>query len=127
MTAARTVHLLVPEAFDDPRLPSGGNHYDRRLVEELDDQGWQVHLHHGAADVPPGAVLLVDGLVADRAVAHVDRLRVVLLLHMPYDGPLLASARAVVTTSAWTARQLEPVRARGPARSRRRGRRGRFP
>ena len=99
------MHVLVPEGLEDPRRPSGGNHYDRRLVEELRAVGWQVHLHHDAADVPSGAVLLVDGLVADRAVAHTGRLRVVLLLHMPYDGPLLAGARAVLATSAWTARQ----------------------
>jgi glycosyltransferase involved in cell wall biosynthesis len=101
-----TVHVLVPEGVDDPRRPSGGNHYDLRLVEELRAAGWRVHLHHEATDVPAGAVLLVDGLVADRAVAHAERLRLVLLLHMPYAGPLLAGARAVLATSAWTAHQL---------------------
>jgi glycosyltransferase involved in cell wall biosynthesis len=110
-----SVHVLVPEAYDDPRRPSGGNRYDQRVVEELRAAGRQVHVHHDADDVPSGAVLLVDGLIADRAVAHADRLRVVPLLHVPYDGPLLDEARAVVVTSDWTARQLDrPVHVARP-------------
>ena len=101
-----SVHVLVPEGYDDPRRPSGGNHYDLRVIEGLRLLGRDVWVHHAADTIPPGGVTLVDGLVADRAVPHADRLRVALLLHMPYDGPLLATAQAVVATSAWTAAQL---------------------
>jgi glycosyltransferase involved in cell wall biosynthesis len=102
-----SVHLLVPEGFDDPRRPSGGNHYDLRVIEGLRLLGRDVWVHHAADTIPPGELTLVDGLVADRAEGYGDRLSLVLLLHMPYDGPLLATAEAVIATSAWTAGQLD--------------------
>ena len=40
-----TVHFIVPDAFDDPRRPSGGNVYDRRLCEGLNTLGLAVHVH----------------------------------------------------------------------------------
>ncbi len=101
-----SVHLLVPEGFDDPRRPSGGNHYDLRVIEGLRLLGRDVWVHHAADTIPPGGVTLVDGLVADRVEGYAHRLRVVPLLHMPYDGPLLATSPAVIATSAWTAVQL---------------------
>ncbi len=101
-----SVHVLVPEGYDDPRRPSGGNQYDLRVIEGLRSLGRDVWVHHAADTIPPGEVALVDGLVADRAVPYAGRLRVVLLLHMPYDGPLLATARGAIATSAWTAGQL---------------------
>jgi glycosyltransferase involved in cell wall biosynthesis len=102
-----TVHFLVPEGYDDPGKPSGGNNYDLRVIEGLRLLGRDVWVHHDADTIPPGGVTLVDGLVADRAEGYTDRLRVVPLLHMPYDGPLLATAREVIATSAWTAGQLD--------------------
>jgi glycosyltransferase involved in cell wall biosynthesis len=102
-----SVHFLVPEGYDDPGRPTGGNIYDLRVIEGLRLLGRDVWVHHDADTIPPGGVTLVDGLVADRAVGYGDRLRVVPLLHMPYDGPLLATARAVIATSAWTAGQLD--------------------
>ena len=111
----RTVHFLVPEELGDPERPSGGNHYGLRVTEELRALGWSVRLCHHTHGVASGSVVLVDGLVADRAVADADRLRLVLLLHTPYDGPLLRAARGVVTTSAWTAAQLaRPARVARP-------------
>ncbi len=101
-----SVHVLVPEGYDDPRRPSGGNQYDLRVIEGLRLMGRDVWVHHAADTIPPDGVTLVDGLVADLAVPYADRLRVVLLLHMPYDGPLLATARGAIATSAWTAGQL---------------------
>jgi len=128
------LHVVVPAGIHDPSRPSGGNTYDRRLVAGLNDLGWHVHEHEvvgawpypdsaalagvGAllADVPPGALVLVDGLVACCADAVLgpegDRLRLVVLVHMPL-GPadpaaaagerrVLSAASAVVTPSRWT-------------------------
>ena len=65
-------------------------------------------------ELPDGAVVLVDGLVGSAAaevlLADADRLRLVLLVHMPFETPgereLLAASVAVVTTSDWTRRWL---------------------
>ncbi|MFN8194364.1 MAG: glycosyltransferase family 4 protein [Nocardioidaceae bacterium] len=98
-------HVVVPEGFADPCRPSGGNVFDRRLVEELRRQGRQVVVHEAAgrwptpgrvavesladevARIPDGSVVLVDGLVAS-AVPEVlspagRRLRLVVLVHLP--------------------------------------------
>ncbi|MBM7516180.1 glycosyltransferase family 4 protein [Nocardioides nitrophenolicus] len=114
-----TVHVVVPDGVDDPRRPSGGNVYDRRLVAGLVALGREVREHRvGAvglarvlAELPDDAVVLVDGLVAstdDVLVVESHRLRVAVLLHMPGSGPaepaVLRAVRAVVTTSAWTGR-----------------------
>jgi glycosyltransferase involved in cell wall biosynthesis len=132
--AGRTVHVVVPEGIDDPARPSGGNRYDRRLVDELRTLGWQVHEHAAAgtwpdpspadahclgvllAALPDGATVLVDGLVAsampDLLLHHADRLRLVVLVHLPFgvlsasrrpeESALLARASGAVTTSRWT-------------------------
>ncbi|MBC9821009.1 glycosyltransferase family 4 protein [Terrabacter sp. MAHUQ-38] len=128
------LHVIVPAGIHDPARPSGGNTYDRHLVAGLRDLGWQVHEHEvvGAwphpvsaalaglaavlAEVPGGALVLVDGLVGCCAdgvlVPEADRLRLVVLVHMPL-GPtvpgaaagerrVLSAASAVVTPSAWS-------------------------
>ena len=123
MTTGKVVHVVVPEGIDDPTTPSGGNVYDRRLCEELTRSGWTVWEHPvtdtlaGAMAAPlDGAVTLVDGLVAveaaDELVREAHRLRVVVLLHMPFgerdadaraaEGRVLWAAAAVVTTSEWS-------------------------
>ena len=101
----RTVHVVVPAAIDDPTRPSGGNRYDRRLMDELAALGWRVRRHPvdgswpspAPADVAAldqvlagladGALVLVDGLIGSAAaevlVPATARLRVVVLLHMP--------------------------------------------
>ena len=135
----RTVHVVVPGGIDDPARPSGGNVYDRRICNGLAALGWDVHEHvldggwpwpddeaqralaSAIADLPDGAVVLVDGLIASTAAAalvpHAERLALVVLVHLPLgDGPpghevadarsrecaVLAAARGVVTTSEWT-------------------------
>ena len=69
------------------------------------------------AGIPDGAVVLLDGLVAS-AVPEVlaperDRLRLVVLVHMPLgtaaERAALATARAVVGTSLWTRDRLRDV------------------
>jgi len=129
----RAVHVVVPDGIDDPDRPSGGNAYDRRVCDGLVAAGWDVLEHPVAgawpdpdaaartafagvlADLPPGAVVLVDGLVASAApevlAPETGWLRVVVLLHMPLgertpaarDGEraVLAAAAAVITTSDW--------------------------
>jgi glycosyltransferase involved in cell wall biosynthesis len=133
------VHVVVPDGIDDPARSSGGNAYDRRVCRELTAAGWVVHEHavpgpwphpdttslaslaRVVSAIPDGSLLLVDGLVASVSpevlVPGADRLRLVVLVHMPLGGRLprvspdgsrsmeragLAAAAAVVTTSDWT-------------------------
>lgn len=119
----RTMHVVVPEGIDDPTKPSGGNVYDRRLCQELARSGWAVEEHEVTytlagvlAGLPNGAVVLVDGLVSVAAPHDVldeaDRLRIVVLLHMPFgerdvearflECLVLTAATAVVTTGEWS-------------------------
>ena len=104
-TDVRTVHVVLPGDIDDPRTPSGGNRYDRRVCQGLADGGWAVHelavaaawprpdaTGHAAlaavlAALPDDAVVLLDGLVACAAPGVVTgesgRLRLVVLVHLP--------------------------------------------
>ncbi len=137
------VHVVLPGIVDDPRRPSGGSVYDERVCGELATCGWQVRRSvvggtwpgPGAAeraevadvlgDMPPHALVLVDGLVAsacpEALAEHASRLRVVVLLHLPAaDEPggedagtvaarersALRCARAVVVPSDATRRRL---------------------
>ena len=138
-----SVHVVVPEGIDDPARPSGGNAYDRHVCRGLAAAGWAVHEHpvagawprpraagHAALAralrrIPDGAVVLLDGLIASAApeelVPQAERLRPVVLVHMPLGhrppGPevtavrarereVLHAAAAVVTTSDWSRRRL---------------------
>ncbi|HSE09553.1 MAG TPA: glycosyltransferase family 4 protein [Nocardioidaceae bacterium] len=135
------VHVVAPDGMDDPLRPSGGNVYDRRLCNELAALGWSVKEHHVrgtwptpaptdlaalgevVSGIPDGASVVLDGLVALTApevlVREADRLRLVVLVHMPLsgrepwqqtsverarEGAVLAAAAAVVTPSTWTRR-----------------------
>jgi glycosyltransferase involved in cell wall biosynthesis len=114
------VHFVVPAGIDDPRRPSGGNAYDRRICRGLAAAGWTVRLHEvqgpdaltaAIRTIPDGALVLVDGLVASPVlVSEASRLRLVPLVHMPLgrssEGEVLSAAAAVVATSAWARRAL---------------------
>ena len=126
------VHVVVPDGIDDPRRPSGGNVYDRRVCRGLAALGWSVHEHTvrggwplpdaqaesavaaALARMPSGSVVLVDGLVAsvvpEMLEPEAGRLRIVVLLHMPRNEPresaALSAASAIVATSEWTRRLL---------------------
>jgi glycosyltransferase involved in cell wall biosynthesis len=98
-------HLILPEGFDDPGQPTGGNIYDRRVCAGLAGAGWDVLVTTVAAAwpaagpgaraglarvvsaVPDGATVLIDGLIASPAAAellpHAGRIRMTVLLHMP--------------------------------------------
>lgn len=106
----KRVHAVLPEGFDDPERPSGGNFYDARIIAGLSSIGWTVAVHEVAGSWPaPGpsavvrlhrllagladdAVVLVDGLIAS-AVPDLlgpagSRVQVVVLLHLPLGGPV---------------------------------------
>ena len=115
------IHFVVPPGIDDPARPSGGNRYDRRVIDALRSLGRTVHEHPAPAlspvlaGLPAGAVVVVDGLLAsfapDAVAAHTGRLYLVVLLHMPFaeadpsaasgERAALAAASGVVTTSDW--------------------------
>jgi glycosyltransferase involved in cell wall biosynthesis len=99
------VHVIVPEGFDDPGQPTGGNIYDRHVCAGLAGAGWDVlvttvavawpvpgpaagaDLARIVAAIPDGATVLIDGLIASPAAAellpHAGRIRMTVLLHMP--------------------------------------------
>jgi glycosyltransferase involved in cell wall biosynthesis len=127
-----TVHFVLPNDIDDPATPSGGNVYDRRVCDGLAAGGWSVREHpvYGGwphpdaaarrglatelAGLPDGALVVLDGLIAstvpDGLRPHAERLRLVVLVHMPMgtpaEGEALAQAAAVITTSDWSRRRL---------------------
>jgi len=118
-----SVHFVVPDWIDDPARPSGGNSYDRHVADGLTSLGWSVQeqpvadlaaLDRTVRQIPDDAVVLLDGLVASPApevlVPHADRLRLIVLMHMPLadelEGAVLAAASAVLTTSEWGRRRL---------------------
>jgi glycosyltransferase involved in cell wall biosynthesis len=97
------VHVVVPEGFDDPGHPTGGNIYDRRICAGLAEAGWDVLVTTVAATwpapgsgadlarivfaIPDGETVLIDGIIASPAAAqllpHAGRIRITVLLHMP--------------------------------------------
>ena len=99
------VHVVVPEGFDHPGQPSGGNIYDRRVCAGLAEAGWEVlvatvagpwpvpgagvraDLARIVSAIPDGEIVLIDGLIASPAAAqllpHTGRIRMTVLLHMP--------------------------------------------
>jgi len=138
------VHVVMPAGVRDPARPSGGNVYDLRVcaglaarelsVREYEVVGAWPHPDDAALSalsgllesVPNGDIVLVDGLVGSAApkalAAHTDRLRIVLLMHMPLDHEreeqALAAVDVVIATSSWTkgwlldAYRLDPARVR---------------
>jgi glycosyltransferase involved in cell wall biosynthesis len=136
----REAYFVVPDGIDDPARPSGGNTYDRHLRRELGAHGWTAHerpvasfwdrpdaasfaaLEELLRQIPDGAVVLLDGLIASTApevlVPQASRLRLVVLVHMPLghrpadddarrrERAVLEAASATVTTSTWARRRL---------------------
>jgi glycosyltransferase involved in cell wall biosynthesis len=120
------VHVVVPEGFDNPGRPTGGNVYDRRVCAGLAEAGWDVLVTTVAAAwpvpgpaaraglarivsaIPDGETVLIDGLLASPAAApllpHTGRIRMTVLLHMPlatafgthHAASVLRSERAVL-------------------------------
>ena len=124
------VHVIVPEGFDDPGQPTGGNIYDRRVCAGLAEAGWEVlvatvagawpipgsgaraDLARVVSAIPDGETVLIDGLIASSAAAqllpHTGRIRMTVLLHMPlataidthHDASAERSERAVLRAAA---------------------------
>ena len=100
------VHVIVPEWIDDPARPSGGNLYGRRVCDGLAALGWTVreHLVDPAAlartveQIPDGAVVLVDGLLASPAPSAPPRAR-----SASRSATIRASTSVVVLTPARSA------------------------
>src|ERR1700683_2466612 len=108
------VHVVVPEGFDNPGQPTGGNIYDRRVCAGLAEAGWDVlvttvagawpdpgsgaraDLTRIVSAIPDGEAVLIDGLIASPAAApllpHTRRIRMTVLLHMPLATVLDAHA-----------------------------------
>jgi glycosyltransferase involved in cell wall biosynthesis len=135
------LYVVLPGDIDDPANPSGGNRYDRRVIEAL-RRGREVHeiavpgvwprpgnpeLAERLAQLPDGAVVLLDGLVAagvpELLEPEAKRLRAVVLVHLSLadetgltgeqaadltarERRTLTAATAVVTTSEGAARRL---------------------
>ena len=124
------VHVVVPEGFDHPGQPTGGNIYDRRVCAGLAEAGWEVLITTVAAAwpvpgsgaradlarivsaIPDGETVLIDGLIASPTAAqllpHTGRIRMTVLLHMPlatvldahHDASAERSERAVLHAAA---------------------------
>ncbi len=124
------VHVVVPEGFDNPSQPTGGNIYDRRICAGLAEAGWEVLVATVAAArpirgsgaradlarvvsaIPDGEAVLIDGLIASPAATqllpHAGRIRITVLLHMPlstaveahHDASAERSERAVLSAAA---------------------------
>jgi len=115
------VHVVVPEGFDNPGRPTGGNIYDRRVCAGLAEAGWDVLVttvtaarpvpasvaRAGLAGIvsaiPDGETVLIDGLIASPAAAqllpHTGRIRMTVLLHMPLATALESHHDASVERS----------------------------
>ncbi len=124
------VHVVVPEGFDNPAQPTGGNIYDRRICAGLAEAGWEVQVATVAgtwpvADsaaravlarivsaIPDDELALIDGLIASPTAAqllpHAGRIRMTVLLHMPlatgfdtrHDASAQRSERVVLRAAA---------------------------
>lgn len=138
MTGDRGLHVVVPEAIDDVRRPSGGNRYDRALCDGFDRAGWHVRVHRVPDSwprlgrlgvealartwerIPDGAIVLLDGLLAQGSravlVPAARRTALVVLVHaapseVAADRDVLAAARAVIGTSRWLRDEVVRVHA----------------
>jgi glycosyltransferase involved in cell wall biosynthesis len=124
------VHVVVPEGFDNPGQPTGGNIYDRRVCAGLAEAGWEVLVATVAAAwptpdsrarrdlarivsaIPDGETALIDGLIASSTAAqllpHAGRIRMTVLLHLPlatgfdtcHDASAQRSERVVLRAAA---------------------------
>jgi glycosyltransferase involved in cell wall biosynthesis len=120
------VHVVVPEGFDNPGQPTGGNIYDRRVCAGLAEAGWDVLVRTVAAawpvpssgaladlarivsTIPDGETVLIDGLIASPAAVqllpHTGRIRMTVLLHMPlathHDASAERSERAMLRAAS---------------------------
>ena len=132
------VHVILPTGVHDISQPSGGNAYDRRVCmglarlgfsiwERMVPGGWPepdpsalASLDDVLSTLPDKSLVLIDGLIASAAasvlVPAAQRLRIIVIMHMPLGGlpgehvddvraqenAVLAAVSTVITTSNWT-------------------------
>ena len=121
------MHLVGPVGLSDPARPSGGNVYDLRVAAALRSRGHEVAVHETTVEelgpvlelLPDGSTVVIDGLVGsgapDALVGSRERLRLVMLVHLPLglavagssphrepEARAMAAVAAVVCTSGWT-------------------------
>ena len=138
VSSARWVCFFVPDSIDDADRVSGGNVYDRHVRDGLRRSGWTVHTvliprddhtltAQTLAQLPNGALALVDGLVAVRESvalrAHSTRLRLIILAHMvgsvvsaalaeadavsaDRERHAFRAAKRIIATSGWTRSEI---------------------
>jgi len=92
-----TLHAVVPEGIDDLARPSGGNVYDRRLLDGLRTRGWRVREH-----AVPGA--------GPQAEAR-DRARLAEVLASLPDGSLALAVGDVMGHGLRAAAAMAQIRA----------------
>src|SRR5579864_4573939 len=91
------VHVVVPEGYDHPGQPTGGNIYDRRVCAGLAEAGFQVlvttvagawpvpgsgaraDLARAVSAIGDGETVLIDGLIASptatQLLPHTERIQ----------------------------------------------------
>ncbi|WP_229073191.1 glycosyltransferase family 4 protein [Actinoplanes sp. DH11] len=144
------LHVVLPGGVDDPAAPSGGNRYDREVLRRLSTLPNPFLVRECAVpgdwprpgstgehavgevlhEVPDNGTVLLDGLVAcgipHVLEPHTDRLRLVILVHLPLadetglsaaeaaersalEHRALHLATAVIATSTPAARRIEAL------------------
>ncbi|GAA2700172.1 glycosyltransferase family 4 protein [Actinoplanes palleronii] len=109
------LYAVLPAGVDDPAAPSGGNRYDREVLNHLTDKNpdlvrettvpgrWprpaasdRDHLARVLGEFPDGALVLLDGLICcgvpEVLEPHAARLRLVILVHLPLSDETSLSA-----------------------------------
>jgi glycosyltransferase involved in cell wall biosynthesis len=119
--------VVLPGDIDDPADPSGGNRYDRRVIEEL-RRSRAVHeialpgdwprpgnssLAGRLADLPDGADVLLDGLAAcgvpEQIEPSAQRLRMAVLVHLSLGDETGMSPGRIAELTAYERRTLHAV------------------
>lgn len=121
------LHAVLPGGIDDPAAPSGGNRYDREVLQRLTttfvvrenvvpgkfprpEATARESVHRILGEVPDGATVLIDGLVScgipDVLAPHAGRLRLVVLVHLPLSDETGLSAADAAELQALERRTL---------------------
>ncbi|MEU4562992.1 glycosyltransferase family 4 protein [Actinoplanes sp. NPDC023936] len=122
------LHAVLPGGIDDPAAPSGGNRYDREVLNRLAKGPFTVRetavpgtwprpepparqaVAETLTKVPDGETVLLDGLVAcgipDVLEPHATRLRLAILVHLPLSDETGLSAPEAAELQALEKRSL---------------------
>ncbi|BCY07764.1 glycosyltransferase family 4 protein [Actinoplanes sp. L3-i22] len=127
---SRPLHAVLPAGIDDPAAPSGGNRYDRQVLNHLaaspdfssvreitvtgdwprPDAAARDRMSRVLAELPDDATVLLDGLVScgvpEVLAPHAGRLRLVVLVHLPLSDETGLSPAAATELRALERRAL---------------------